>query len=377
MDCAYYQDARCRSCTELLLPYPVQLAARETAARALLDPIGNWDWLASATSPERGFRNKAKMAISGTIEAPLLGILDAVGNGTDLTACSLYPTAIQDAFAPIAAFLAQARVQPYDLRTQTGEAKYVLLTLAEHSGELMLRLVLRSRESLDRVRKASPRLHADLPGLRVLSVNLLPEHKAVTEGEIEIVLSEAQALRCQVNGLPLYLRPRSFFQTNTAVAAELYLQARAWAGNVGARSIWDLYCGVGGFALHCAHGAKSVLGIESSAEAIVSAEQSRDECAFEGVRFCVADAADPGQMPKTDPELLIVNPPRRGIGVALCRWIEGSTIRHLIYSSCNPQSLAQDLARLPGFQPREARLFDMFPHTRHSEVAVLLSRRAP
>lgn len=73
-------------------------------------------------------------------------------------------------------------------------------------------------------------------------------------------------------------------------------------------------------------------------------------------------------------ELVIVNPPRRGIGEDLCAAIEAAAPGHVIYSSCQAQSLAKDLAHLPGYRVRSARLFDMFPQTRHHEVIVLLER---
>jgi len=78
--------------------------------------------------------------------------------------------------------------------------------------------------------------------------------------------------------------------------------------------------------------------------------------------------------PAKTPAIVVVNPPRRGLGVDLCRWLEDSSVRWVLYSSCNPQSLAQDLARMPGFVPLRAQLFDMFPHTAHGEVMVLLAR---
>jgi len=75
------------------------------------------------------------------------------------------------------------------------------------------------------------------------------------------------------------------------------------------------------------------------------------------------------------PDLLVVNPPRRGIGAELAGRIEASGVRRVLYSSCNPQSLARDLGAMPSLGARRARLFDMFPHTDHAEVLVELVRR--
>lgn len=376
MDCADFIAGRCRSCSEITLPYAAQLAAKQAQVAAALAPAApDIVWLPPVPSRETGFRNKAKMVVGGTIDNPVLGILDAAQRGIDLTACPLYPAAIKACFPVLATFITQARIAPYDVPARRGELKYLLLTLAEHSGELMLRFVLRSQEPVARIRKHLPALRAALPAVRVISVNLQPEHKAVLEGEQEILLSDAAMLTMHLNGLPLHLRPQSFFQTNTAVAEALYRQARDWAQAIDPPALWDLFCGVGGFALHCADGRRRVTGIETSCEAIASAERSRDELGLENVTFQALDATEFAHGAGSVPPLVIVNPPRRGIGAALCTFLDASPAQHLIYSSCNAESLARDLAMLPGFEAREARLLDMFPHTRHHEVIVRLERR--
>jgi len=240
--------------------------------------------------------------------------------------------------------------------------------------------VLRSEEALGRIRKHLPSLLNSLPALRVVSANLQPEPKAVLEGEREILLTAQDRLTIHVNDLNLHLRPQSFFQTNTMVAAKLYAQALEWVDEIRPESIWDLYCGVGGFALHCAAEGREVTGIELSAEAVASAMQTRDEApdraGFRNAHFVCADATAWAQAQPVAPKLAIVNPPRRGIGESLSRYLEASAAtRWLIYSSCNAESLARDLACMPSLKPRRARLLDMFPQTRHYEVIVLLERR--
>src|SRR6185295_15512422 len=104
--------------------------------------------------------------------------------------------------------------------------------------------------------------------------NLLPDHKAVLEGVLEILLTATETLRMRVNGIDLHLRPQSFFQTNTQVAAALYRHAASWVQELEPRGVWDLYCGVGGFALHVAGPGRDVVGVETSVEAIASATLS-------------------------------------------------------------------------------------------------------
>lgn len=376
MDCTYFQAGLCRSCTWIERPYAQQIADKQLECQAALPVIAAEVWAAPVPSAEAGFRNKAKMVVGGSAAQPVLGITDAEGQAVDLTACPLYPQAMQSAFAPIGDFISTAGLEPYDVAARRGELKFVLLTHAEHSGELGLRFVLRSRQSLAALQVHLPALYAALPGLAVVSVNFQPVHQAILEGEEEIILSASATLAMSLNGMTLHLRPRSFFQTNTAVAAALYRMARAWVSELAPASAWDLFCGVGGFALHLAPVVRGqVVGIEVSAEAIASAQQSAAELGVSNVQFRALSADAFALAQRAAPELVVVNPPRRGVGAELCAWLEQSTARWVLYSSCNPQSLAQDLARMPGFVPLRAQLFDMFPHTAHGEVLVLLARK--
>ena len=377
MDCAHFTANRCRSCSQLPAPYPEQLAAKLAHAQTLLSAHSQLRWLPTLSGAEAGFRNKAKMVVSGSVDAPVLGIVDAHGQGVDLRDCALYPPSLQAAFVPLPGFIRAARLVPYDVSARRGELKYLLLTESP-AGELMLRLVLRSRESLPRIGKRLDALRAALPRLRVISVNLQPDHKAVLEGETEILLSGESALRMNVDalGLDLYLQPQGFFQTRSDLAGALYAQARAWCRQVQPQSVWDLYCGVGGFALACAGEGRQVTGVELSRAAIEAACRARDTQGMSGVEFIATDATRWALDQPASPELVVVNPPRRGIGAELCGWLQQSKVQTLIYSSCNADSLARDLAAMPAFVAREARLLDMFPHTLHYETILLLQRNA-
>lgn len=336
-------------------------------------------WHEPITSAPWRFRNKAKFAVGGTAEHALLGIQAmhsaTPGQVTDLTACPLHEEPIERALPAIKAFIARARLVPYDVAARTGELKFVLIT-ASPAGELMVRFVLRSSEALPRLRKHLPALLASIPGLAVVSANLQALPAAVLEGPEEIPL-HGDTLTMAVNGLGLHLRPRSFFQTNTAVAEALYRQATDWLVEAAPSALWDLYCGVGGFALHAARAMPglAVRGIEVSAEAIESARMSAGEHGLDGAAFVAGDAHQVlASDPDSAPEAVVVNPPRRGIGVELARWLERSSARTLVYSSCNAATLARDLEAMPGWRVEQAQLLDMFPHTTHYEVLTLLRR---
>ena len=391
--CQLHDASLCRSCPNLDLPLAQQLQLKQSAVQATLaGQVETAAWFEPFASAPSHFRNKAKLAVSGTTHAPVLGLVDRFDNGTDLTSCPLHVNEIKAALAPLTCAITRMGLQPYSIVKRRGELKHVLIT-ASANGQLMVRFVLRSTAQLPAIRKGAPRLQSELPGLRVLSVNIQPRPAAILEGEREIILSQDSTLDMplylpeldadgvvvnnQKSLLPLVLPPQSFFQTNSDVAAGLYAQARAWARDYAGRSIWDLYCGVGGFALALAQPGAQVLGVEVSAPAIDGARAAAAQLGLTSpqVRFEAGDASvldASGRVYGHDkPDLLVVNPPRRGIG-ELAASIEGSGIKRVLYSSCNPASLAKDLEVMSSYRVRRARLFDMFPHTNHAEVLVEL-----
>ncbi len=390
MQCDYFDAHRCRSCAFMGVPYAVQLADKERHCAAVLSSVApGVTWLPAFASVESAFRNKAKLVVAGEVGAVTLGILDRDGRGVDLRDCGLYEGGLHELIPRLADLVDDLRLEPYDVPGRRGELKHLIVT---HSpdGEVMLRFVLRSQKHVALLRSRLGLVMARLPEAVVVSVNLQPDHKAVLEGETEIVLTERAVLPMRVGDISVGLRPNSFFQTNTSVAAGLYRQAQEWIAQMRPSGVLDLYCGVGGFALHAAALEEAaptrVIGIEMSPEAVASAEHTAAaarpaQLASGALSFRVGDATDVAALDLTDvaaphETLVVVNPPRRGVGPELASWLEESGAGQVIYSSCNVDSLARDLARLPSYEARHARLFDMFPQTAHHEVMVLLQRRA-
>ena len=459
LPCAHFDAGRCRSCTLLPVPTLRRLDDMQSKIAALLDPHAAQSrpartgaartalptyWQPPVRSPEAGFRNKAKMVAGGTAEAPTLGLIDVEGHGVDLSDCPLYPPAIHSALAALPALIRRAQVSPYDVARRRGELKHVLVT-ASPDGELMVRFVLRTPRPAPRLQEhialLTDPVAADGCRVRVVTANIQPEHAALLEGPEEIHLHGDEALTVRQGRVPLRVRPQSFLQTNTHVASQLYEQVAAWVDDLAAESsgaprpdppmtagpdgtsaeaatpsqprspfvVWDLFCGVGGFALHCAKPvgdtSRRVIGVEVSEHAIESATRAAQDLGLD-VEFTTADAAlfaaggtgsagdtgtagsadcgsadassgtgSAGDAPARHPDLLIVNPPRRGLGDDLAAWIEDSGIRDVVYSSCNPTTLADDLRTMTSYGVTAARLLDMFPHTAHAEVVVRLRRR--
>lgn len=373
MHCALYDAGRCRSCQWLEKPYPQQVSDKQARLAQLLAAMPVSDWRLPVTSAEQGFRNKAKMVVSGSVERPVFGLVAPDGDPVDLCACPLYPASFAPVFALLKPFIARAGLTPYSVTRRRGELKFLLLTESSEGG-MMLRFVLRSASKVPQLQAALPWLQQQLPQLKVISANIQPVHMAILEGEEEIALTAQQALPERFNQVPLYIRPQSFFQTNPQVAAALYATARDWVAELDVTSMWDLFCGVGGFGLHCATPEMTLTGIEISAEAIACAQQSAQQLGLEKVHFAALDSTRFATSREEVPQLVLVNPPRRGIGSELCDYLSDMAPAFILYSSCNPDTLAQDIARLSDYNIQTVQLFDMFPHTAHFEVLCLLMR---
>ncbi|MGZ8547945.1 MAG: 23S rRNA (uracil(747)-C(5))-methyltransferase RlmC [Sulfuricurvum sp.] len=369
--CSFYDTDMCRSCSWIDTPYAKQLKQKEELLHGLLDPFNPQTWLTSTPSPLKGFRNKAKMVATPSIEGVVLGLSEEVS----LIQCPLYDSLMQYVLENTQTWLRDLGIKAYDIKKKKGELKYVLLTQSKYDGAMMLRFVLRSHGAIARLQKGLTELISLSPALKVITANIQPVHMAILEGEEEIFLTEETRLEERLNGVPLFIRPKSFFQTNTDVAGKLYKTASEWVNEAKPKVIWDLFCGVGGFALHCAAPDREIIGIEIESEAIVCARDSAALIGFENLRFEAMDTASFGATSGKNVDVVIVNPPRRGLGEQLCKWLENVASGRILYSSCNAQSLARDLEYLQCYQVKRVRLFDMFPHTTHFETLVELVKK--
>ena len=374
MHCEKYMAGECFSCQWLELSPEQQLSQKQDNLQSLLPYLEPSIFLPPVSGLQERFRNKAKMVVSGSVEKPILGIVNREGKAVSLTDCTLYPEEFAAVFALLSTFILRAGLTPYNIERKRGELKYLLLTQSWHTGQFMLRFVLQSEKKLTQLKNALPWLQERLPELTVITANIQPVHMAILEGEQEILLTEQHVLREEFNQVPLFIRPQSFFQTNPVVAAKLYQTAREWVKTLEIISLWDLFCGVGGFGLHCADKQTKLTGIEISAPAIACARQSAAELGLQHVEFQALDSTNFATNRQAIPQLVLVNPPRRGIGQELCNYLSHMQPEYILYSSCNAQTMAQDLERLMGYQVCKVQLFDMFPHTAHYEVLTLLKK---
>src|SRR5665647_339992 len=190
--CGYFNLGTCRSCSLIELSYQEQVQEKEQRLLAALKDFGSFSHLSTYSSKSVEFRNKAKLSVTGTVEDPVIGLMgeSELDSGREILACPLHHPEINSILTEMPQFIREVKLQPYQVKTKTGELKGLILFHSESSHETSLRFVLRSRESYDRIKKIMPSLQAKFPGLVCISINLQPIAHAILEGPTEIMLTE-------------------------------------------------------------------------------------------------------------------------------------------------------------------------------------------
>jgi 23S rRNA (uracil747-C5)-methyltransferase len=375
--CSYFNAGICRSCTEILLPLEAQLQIKEDRVSKVFASYPHLKILPTHHSRERGFRNKAKFSVTGTKEAPVIGLVgeNNLDQGREVLECPVHHPELNNIISSLPSFISKASLPPYQIQTKTGELKGLILYHSEESQETYLRFILRSKEALDRIKKHLDQLQRMHPSLKVVSANIQSVPHAILEGPEEIILTDLNFIHHQLGKREQRLGPKGFVQTNQSVATGLYSQAAIWVEELKIKKFSEIFCGQGTFSFFCAPHIETGLGVEIDGEAVKEANRSALEKGLGQLQFIQASAAEvKDKVLDFSPELLLVNPPRRGLGDSV-NWISEGPWQHLLYSSCQLETLTKDLEQLTKhFTPVRAQIFDMFPHTQHFETLVLFSK---
>ncbi len=376
--CPYFDAGTCQSCSLLRIRPGGRIPSKEKSVgvclQTLIEPTTIQPLIYSADPWES--RYKIKMVVSGTMANPSIGIIRKDLSTADLCDCPLTPQPIRKLLWHLRATIATHKLPPYDVAARTGELKHIIVMANTGMTEGILRFVLRSSEAVPRIRKAIGEIQHLFPWVSVVSCNIQPLPAAILEGEEEVVLTEVTHMKQHFGEIPLYFAPQSFMQVTPTVAAQLYTSVATYVAQHRFSSALDLFCGVGGFSLHIAPHVDTVTGVELSAAAIESAQKSAHEASIHNATFIAADVeAFLASQSDLRPDLIVVNPPRRGLSDPIRQHLCQMAPRVILYSSCNSETFARDVQDLAGsYQLQRVQPFDMFPMTDHCEVLGVLNR---
>jgi len=371
----------CGGCIWQHVAYEAQTAAKEDIVRDSLAHLGGVRDvevrpIIAMADPWR-YRNKMEFAFhpDGSLGLHRRGAFDRV---VAIDACLLQSDAANDILRLVREFADGAGLSRYDARDHTGLLRQVVIREARATGEIMVGVVTTAREVpglqglAERLMRAQPRIVGVLHGL-----NAGPSDGVPLAGLT--VLAGRGHLIEQLAGLRFRIGLETFFQTNTAQAERLAETLEGFASLGGGETVYDLYCGVGTFALALARRAARVYGIEVAPSAVEAARENAVLNAIPNVEFASGDvrtALPELRRRAAPPDLLVLDPPRSGAGGRVMRRIAEARAPRVIYVSCNPTTLAPDLKDLVagGYAIRTVQPLDLFPQTYHVECVVLAER---
>lgn len=325
-----------------------------------------------------GYRNKAQYPVAvkkGRAYAGFFraGTHDVVENDR----CRILPEETDRVKAIVMDHVNQYRISVYDEQTHKGLLRHIYVRRGAVSGQILLCLVVNGGsfpkwEALAERLKAVEGFHS-----LVLAVNRRPGNAVL--GDEFITLYGPGCIEDTLCGLTFRLSPRSFYQVNHAQAQRLYELAVSQAAISKADTVLDLYCGVGTITLVMAKAAGRAIGVEVVPQAV---EDARENAARNGIQNAEFFCGDAGQAALelegqgVRPDVIVVDPPRKGLSGDAIEAIARMAPRRLVYVSCDPATLARDVALLKerGYALKAAQAADLFPRCAHVETVCLLSR---
>ena len=391
----------CGGCKWQCLPYEEQLRYKQQQVVDNLKRIGKIEL--PEVSPilgsrhtqcyrnklEFGFSNKKWLTFEEVASGTKFEVMDAVGfhipgafdKILDIDTCYLMDDINNRLRNGIRSYALSHQLTFFDLRAQTGLLRNMMVrTSATGEVMLLLQFCIRSAEEEKQARDLLAHIHETFPEVTsLLWVNNLKCNDTIGDLEVHTYAGTDFIYEIMEN-LRFKVGPKSFYQTNTEQAYELYKVARHFAGLTGSELVYDLYTGTGTIANFVAHQAKQVIGIEYVPEAIEDAKENARINGLDNTLFYAGDMKDILNRDFIDhhgrPDVIITDPPRAGMHTDVVNTILFASPRRIVYVSCNPATQARDLAlldtqyRVVAVQP-----VDMFPQTHHVENVVLLEKR--
>jgi 23S rRNA (uracil1939-C5)-methyltransferase len=378
----------CGGCSWQMVPYEMQLQAKEQEIQALFENRGLlWDGLAEpilGAPEEYRYRNKLEFSFGANRWIPQVVAdsdetdLERRGLGfyvpgrwdriLDLEECYLGSELSNRIRNALKAFALEQNYSFYNQREHTGLLRQLLIRTSL-LGQIMVSVVFADREETkEAVQKTLGFLQAEFPQITSLwfAVNGLPRDSYY---ELDFQhWSGAEIIQERCGDVTLDIHPKSFYQTNPSQAEHLYAVLADWAGLTGKETLWDLYCGTGSIGLYLAKGTKSVLGIEAVAEAVENAMENARVNGVENTSYFQGNVEDilseEFQKTHASPDLVVVDPPRGGLHPKAREALLTLGAPRILYVSCNPKTQTDDLEVLSqGYAIKRIQPVDMFPQT--------------
>ena len=372
----------CGGCDFWHMDYEEETRLKANRVRQALNRIGgeNLEEIPILAAPTcQGYRNKAQYPVAVNKGKAYAGFFRAgTHQVVENSRCLILPEITDRVKDTVMDYVNQYRVTVYNEETKKGLLRHIYVRKGELSGQVLVCLVVNGRklphvpELLDRLKK--------IPGFTTLVLAVNTKAGNAILGDEFITLYGPGYIEDTLCGLTFRLSPRSFYQVNHHQAQRLYEAAISQAGITENDLVLDLYCGVGTITLAMAKAAGKVIGVEVVEQAVEDAKENARRNSIENAEFFCGDAGKAAldlECRGIKPDVIVVDPPRKGLNADTIEALHRMDPRRIVYVSCDPATLARDVALLKerGFVLKNAMAADLFPRCAHVESIVCLCRR--
>ena len=375
-ECPYF--GKCGGCDFQHMSYTEELWAKRQRVQDALTRLGGTDLrveeILGAKNPAH-YRNKSQYPVGAD---GAIGFFRARSHQVVPVDRCLIQSEVSDRTAKaVGNWMKRYRVSAYDETTGKGLVRHIYVRV-NRKGESLCCVIANGRQ-LPREPELAAYVRAAAPGTVGVVLNTNTKKGNVILGEKYRTLWGQDFLMDTLCGLTFKLSVPSFYQVNRDQAEVLYGKALEFAALTGEETVLDLYCGTGTITLCLAKRAKRAIGAEIVPPAIEDAKENAARNNIENAEFFCGDAADIAaklEQEGLQPDVITVDPPRKGLAPEVIASVAGMGPKRVVYVSCDPATLGRDVKIFDGFGYKAVRAaaVDMFPGTRHVETVVLLSR---
>ena len=379
-ECAFSNS--CGGCTFWDMDYATELQIKARWVTDALKRIGKIDAevLPIIGAPSiYNYRNKTQFPVGKDAKGKTISGFYARGSHdiVSIDDCKISSASANIAANIIRDFIDNFSIPTYDEKTKVGLIRHIYIRTSKLSDEVVVILVV-NRNTLPHHEELIQELKDSLKGFCGLVLNINEEDTNLVLGEKCVTLYGKDYIKDELLGVEFHVSPLSFYQVNSRQAENIYELVRCYADLSKSDTVLDLYCGIGTMALIMAKDAGKAVGIEIVREAVEDAKLCAKLNNIENAEFICSDASNAVALLKArnlKPNVIIVDPPRKGCDAETLKAISDLSPQKLIYVSCDPATLARDLKILAesGFEVKSCQPFDMFPRTPHVECVALMT----
>lgn len=383
-DCEVFE--RCGGCSYRQLDYAHELEMKKSIVQNNLQRIGGTDVKVEeilSIKNQNHYRNKGQYPVGMTKDGKIqIGFYAKRSHRiVDCRSCLLAPKEFENIINIIAKWIVSSGATVYSEETNRGLIRHIYLRKGRFTGEAMVCLVINGTEIPEKESLILSLIQAD-ESIESIVLNTNEKQTNVILGDSCTVIYGREYIEDTLCGVRFRISPLSFYQVNPEGAELLYTRARQYAEPDESKVILDLYCGAGTIGLTMAKQAKRIIGVEIVPQAIENAKENARLNGIENAEFICSDAGQAAEKLLNEgllPNVIIVDPPRKGLTAEAIDASVKMSPERIVYVSCDSATLARDckIFAQKGYEVTRATAVDMFPRTRHVETVVLLSQRRP